>query len=519
MLESVVNRHGEGSLSAVSHVTSPRTSADRRSGLSVIIFAAAAVVAAVLWFAPTAFAGPAKSGIVDQRLETSSAEGLSWFDLTLDDIPDLAAEMGADDRLGAEWTRVLVHWARLQPYKPGVAWAGDVAPKDGYDDAYVAELDKVVGSLRDQGVTVILTGIDVPRWASDSRYWPKKQYDPDVVMRIDKTLVRTEYTRFAKYVAHHFGLMGVRHFEVWNEPNLGSGIFPQRGRGTPTGLKVYVKMLKAFWTGARRGQPRAVVIAGGTAPRGSNNEYSTSPQTFAKYLMDNKAGKYFTAYSHHPYTPSGSRNAAPDQLPNNPSRCVTLGNLKVLLKIVPKKPFYLTEFAYNTEDSRLFGLTVSREEQARYLLKGYEMVQRPSMARVKALLWYLVPDWQRDAADPLHGAYCGVVGLDGLRKPGWYAFAGGNTVTVDQPAPVLAGTSFALTGTLAGKVPVDAGQQVILQSRPSGGSAWTAVGAPQPSAAAGAFSFEVSQQQATDYRVLWDGVAQSGAVLVPVAAP
>lgn len=505
-------------MSATSHVRGPRASASSRLAPSFILVALVVLTFAVLAAsARPAAAGPAKGGIVDQRIETASADGLSWFDLTLADVPVLAAEIGSDDRLGADWTRVLVHWARLQPYKPGTTYAGDVAPKDGYDDAYVAELDAVVGALRDQGVTVILTGIDVPRWASDSRYWPKKQYDPDVAMKIDTTLVRTEYTQFATYVARHFGLMGVRHFEVWNEPNLGSGIFPQRGRGTPTGLKVYVKMLKAFWTGARRGQPGAVVIAGGTAPRGSNNEYSTSPQTFAKYLMDNKAGKYFNGYSHHPYTPSGSRNASPDQLPNNPSRCVTLGNLGTLLKLVPKKPFYLTEFAYNTEDSRLFGLTVSREEQARYLIRGYQMVQ--GMSRVKTLLWYLVTDWQPDTADPLHGAYCGLVGTDELRKPGWYAFAGGNSVTVDQPAPVLAGAPFALTGTLAGKVAVDAGQKLILQSRPSGGSTWTAVGAPQFSAAGGAFSFAATQQPATDYRVLWDGVAQSGAVSVPVAAP
>jgi hypothetical protein len=506
-------------VSATPHVRGPRASTlSRLAQLIILLTLGVLAIALVAAFARPAAAGPAKGGIVDQRLETGSADGLSWFDLTLDDIPDLAAEMGADDRLGAEWTRVLVHWSRLQPVAPGKPLAGDVAPRDGFDDAYVAELDKVVGSLRAQGVSVILTGIDVPRWASDRRYWSHNEWDPDVVMKIDSKLVRTEFTQFATYLARHFRPMDVRHFEVWNEPNLGSGIFPQRGGGTPTGLKVYVKMLKAFWTGARRGYSSSVVIAGGTAPRGSNNQYSTSPQTFAKYLMDNKAGKYFNAYSHHPYTPSGSRNASPDQPPNNPSRCVTLGNLSVLLKLAPRKPFYLTEFAYNTQDSKLFGLTVSREEQAQYLTKGYQMVQGNS--RVKALIWYLVPDWQPVPATPLHGAYCGLIGTDLLRKPAWYAFAGGNSVALDQPAPVTTGTPFALTGTLAGKVAVDAGQKLILQSRPSGGSTWAAVGAPQLSLAAGAFSFEVTQSQATEYRVLWDGVAvQSLPVTVQMVTP
>ena len=65
------------------------------------------------------------------------------------------------------------------------------------------------------------------------------------------------------------------------------------------------------------------------------------------------------AYAHHPYTPRGSKRVAPDQLPNNASRCVTLGNLSVLTKLFPTKPFYLTEFGYNTQHSKHFGVAVS----------------------------------------------------------------------------------------------------------------------------------------------------------------
>ena len=49
----------------------------------------------------------------------------------------------------------------------------------------------------------------------------------------------------------------------------------------------------------------------------------------------------------------------PGQMPNSPDRAVTLGNLSQLRKLFPKMPFYLTEFGYNTEYCRWFGVTVT----------------------------------------------------------------------------------------------------------------------------------------------------------------
>ena len=102
------------------------------------------------------------------------------------------------------------------------------------------------------------------------------------------------------------------------------------------------------------------------------------------------------AYSHHPYTPGGSTRVKPGQLPNNPARCVTLGNLGQLTRLFPSKPFYLTEFGYNTQYCRWFGVTVSKADQARYLREAYSYARR--YRQVKALLWFLVDDWNPTAS-------------------------------------------------------------------------------------------------------------------------
>ena len=137
---------------------------------------------------------------------------------------------------------------------------------------------------------------------------------------------------------------------------------------------------------------------------------STSPQRFAAYLKAKGAGKYFSAYSHHPYQVSGQ---APDQPPYDGRSTVTLSNLSQLLRTFPSKPFYLTEYGYSTEEVAGRLPPVSEAQQAAYLRQAYAMAARHT--QVKALVWY-----------PLRDSLTWCTGLersDGGHKPSWYAFA------------------------------------------------------------------------------------------------
>ena len=434
-------------------------------------------------------------GIVDARLERVHPP------VAMSAVQAIVDGMG-QGQLQARWSRVLVSWKRLQPVDPATLSSGQPT----YDAAYVAELDAVVNALRAEGMTVMMTATDVPEWASDPRYSSGTANDPDIAMRIGDAAVRRQFTDFAAFLAGHFAGR-IRYFEVWNEPNLGSGIFPQLKGKTAVGPQVYVKMLKAFHDGAKSAASNAFIIAGATAPRGSNNQYSTSPQRFAQYLKSHGATKWFDGYSHHPYTPGGSRNAAPNRPPNNPSRCVTLYNLKVLMKLFPSKPFFLTEFGYNTHQSKLFGLKVSPANQARYLRQAYSMVSR--MKRVKALLWYLVVDWCPDPATPTFGAYCGLFEVDGVtRKPAWFAFAGGNKLSVNAPRSVKARALFTVSGVLTTRLGPGESVKVLLQGRRKPTGAWSRV-ATRTTTSGGAYSFTIRQKPTRWYRVVWDGVCES----------
>ena len=101
---------------------------------------------------------------------------------------------------------------------------------------------------------------------------------------------------------------------------------------------------------------------------------------------------------------------------------MTLNNLGTLLRLFPGKPFYLTEYGYNTRPSIFFAwFAVSERTQARYLKRAYAYAGRYS--RVKVLVWFLVRDWRPAGSPADRGIYTGLSRVNGERKPSWYAFA------------------------------------------------------------------------------------------------
>lgn len=451
---------------------------------------------------PRAHAAVGK-GIVDHRLEYHGGIGLA-------SVPDLAAEMGPT-ALGARWTRVFVYWDQLQPDAPWLV-GGNV-----WDETYLHELETVVSALRAQGMQVILTGSDPPAWARDTKYKKYWSHNPTTaVVRAGDARVLRAFQDFAAFVAGHFAPAPyeVRHFEVWNEPNL--RLLPQVVGGKIIGPEVYRKMLVAFSRGAHAANRSAVVIAGATSRMGSNGTSagSTSPQWFARYLKRKGATRWFNAYSHHPYSTRMS-NPSPSAKPRRPDISVTLGNLPVLLKLFPRTPFYLTEYCYSTDKRDAFVISVSQTLQARYMRQAYALCGTRAYRQVKVLLWFLVRDWQADPSDPDSiGVYTGVIDENDRRKPSWWAFAGGNRLSISAPTAVASAAPFTVDGALTTKEGPGAGVKVLLQRRGLTTTTWSTVGAGVKTDEAGTFSFPVTQTAGKRYRVVWDGVCESSQVTV-----
>jgi hypothetical protein len=322
----------------------------------------------------------------------------------------IARQIGAG--LGARWARVNINWGTLE------------AKRGAYSEAYLERLDATVDALAARHVKVIITTYSMPVWAQDRYWWthPPAGYDdgPQSFYAIREGAL-PDYANLGQFLATHFAGR-VHALESWNEPNLWSYIYPQRTADDGFfGPRTYLRMLRAYRTGIKRAHTGVKVVAGATAPVGLDDRYRTSPQRFARFLKANGAAKLFDAYSHHPYVPGGTFFSAPDQPPNNFKTTVTLYNLRTLLRIFPGKPFYLTEYGYNTRYSADYGgFYVSEATQARYVRRAFVMARRHP--QVKVMIWYLLYDARADGTPAEWGVYTGLRRLGGARKPAWYAF-------------------------------------------------------------------------------------------------
>ena len=298
--------------------------------------------------APSPARASVAKGLIDVLLEAEPAESTARAGMIRE----------IDRGLGTHWVRVVVDWSRLEPTRGSLRAGRGRAPR---------RPRRRPARRRRQGRPHDL----LPARLGERPYWwshPPAGYaeGPQAFYPIRDGALG-DYRDLAEFLARRYKGRA-QALECWNEPNLWPYIYPQRTAGDPYfAARVYLRMLKAFHAGVARAHTGVRVVAGATAPVGLDDTYRTSPQRFARFLRRAGAGRFFDVYSHHPYTPGGSIYTAPDQPPNDPSNTVTLFNLRTLLRLFPSKPFYLTEYGYNTQPNRCFGIFVGEPVQARYL--------------------------------------------------------------------------------------------------------------------------------------------------------
>jgi hypothetical protein len=394
----------------------------------------------------------------------------------------------------------------------GVSWATAEPASGSFDAGYFTKLIALVDAARAEGMQVVINVGNTPKWASDTAYWkyPPSGYKANVYYNFYPPSASgiTEFGNFAAYLATQ--LQGkILGYECLNEPNMWTIIYPQKTAADPSlAIHTYEKMLKEFSAGVRGvGDPsNPLVIAGSTGPFGDNSKWRTSPQKFASALRAAGMATYFDAYSHHPYVPGGNANMSPTAIPFDPTHTVTLGNISTLLKMFPTKPFYLTEYAYSTSTTFMFGAGVSQARQASYLTKAYSLAGK--YAQIQALTWYMLKDWSPLGTKySMLGVYSGLRTVTGARKLAYYAFARGNKLTIIAPASLRKGTSGVVKGTLT-SVPMGplAGKLVSLQRWSSG--AWRTVKSMK-TGSLGTCRFAIGAKATAYYRIAWTGVTVS----------
>jgi hypothetical protein len=284
------------------------------------------------------------------------------------------------DRLGVDVVRFTLNWNEIEPAQGRFRWRTS---------------DRVLRGLQTRGIQPVVTLVGVPGWANGGR-------PPRFAPKWGK-----EFSAFAAAAARRYPF--VRHWLIWNEPNLRRWL-------EPTLPGTYVRrLLNPAYRAIHRVNRRARVAGGVTGPRG--NVGGVSPVEWLRGMA--RAGARLDAYAHHPH-PSGPFET-PTQGGCFGSSCktITLANLSLLVREVRRAwggrvRIWLTEWGYQTNPPDEF-LGVSRQLQAQYIGEAARRVYRAR--QVDMLIQFLY----RDEPQP-ERFQSGLVTVAGRPKPALHAF-------------------------------------------------------------------------------------------------
>jgi hypothetical protein len=220
---------------------------------------------------------PSLSGQTINRSRYGIVEGL-W-------LPQLACE------LGVGWERIIFDWSEHQPTGED-DWNPFNVPDEWLKQADVCNRE-VVALLK-----------HTPAWATDGL--PSIGVPRGLHLPIDDPA--NLWAGFVRKVVRYYASRGVKHYIIWNEPDIEAGVYGYEFGGT---LADYAQMLKVAYLTAKATDPTTIIhLAGTTYWHDVNNGRTLYLDRLLTHLeQDPEAaahGYYFEVVSLHIYFRSDS---------------------------------------------------------------------------------------------------------------------------------------------------------------------------------------------------------------------
>lgn len=370
-----------------------------RTGRAVLGLVAVAVVIAVV--AGTVLL----SGAGDDSPPIGAVAAVQDDHLTIEPLEGIPGRLDLIADTGVTTTRVDLFWRDIAPSRPD-------DPSDPADPAYdFARADLILQGLAERGITPIVSVYSTPDWATGGPPPP-----PGTAVNT-ATPDAEAFGEFMGAVATRYGggfaspagdaLPEVRHYEIWNEPNLSGFLTPQFEGDDPVSLDAYAAMVAAAYPAIKAANPDAQVIAGVGGPRGSTGRTGIGAIDWLRGLRER--GIPLDAYSQHIYPAAGPLEPT-DALPSWSSVGRFLDELD---GFKPGLPLYITEAGYTTAATPYRDTKVTEDQQAEYLTQIYSLPQLRT-DRVKTVVWFNLQDNVNWPA--------GLMREDGSRKPSYEPF-------------------------------------------------------------------------------------------------
>lgn len=258
----------------------------------------------------------------------------------------------------------------------------------------LAVMDRIVHRARAAGQQVVFIVHNTPSWARPSR--PGSDHEPPDDL--------TDYRRFLVAMVQHFsGPLQVRHWEIWNEPNLAS-FWPHDA--SPAKL---MELHRAAYAAIKSADPTARVISAGLSPvPGEGDAQHRGAIDFLRSMYENELASTSDAIGFHPYT-----WPYPPTQPDSWSGFEMMRGAMQDLKTEfgdQAKPTWITEYGAPTGGS---ANAVTEDEQRAALETAYDLCATYPWAG--PLLWYSYKDRGQSVDDT--ESWYGALRPDGSRKP------------------------------------------------------------------------------------------------------
>jgi len=188
---------------------------------------------------------------------------------------------------------------------------------------------------------------------------------------------------------------------------------------------LYAQLLDAAYRAMHAVRRDVVVIGGNVHPSGLNNEYSTAPDTFLRYMvLPNGRRPRMDMFGINPFT----ERDLDMKLPHQAGR-VDFNDLDWLTRQLDRYypgrrlQLFIEEFGWNTEHiASGWWYVVSRKKQAARLTRAFQIAGR--FPRINTMCWFQLYDSPPSRADGRWQNWTsGLRTSGGARKASWTAFA------------------------------------------------------------------------------------------------
>lgn len=237
---------------------------------------------------------------------------------------------------GFTHAKMMLQWPRVEPKRGRYTWA----------DTRENDLDNLLKAANAEEMSLVLRVDGVPDWAGGS----------PAGANLDA--VASFYEAIATYARGR-----VAGYEILNEPNL-----PFEWGGPPS-ASAYTAYVKAAYRGVKRGDPDALVLAGGLSPAAEVDDLEFLRGMYAAGLRGN-----MDALAAHNY----GGNFEPEADPAACQICFRRNERYRQIMVDAgdaKTPIWSTEFGWLLDGGKHMGqydwMRVSAERQAEYIVRAY----------------------------------------------------------------------------------------------------------------------------------------------------